>query len=82
MMELWENMIDCLKDYAGLFSLLAVIAAIVVPICINRKNRKREIQRLKDKREAIKKYQPYDYPMDVKDRLVNVECIDKEIERG
>ena len=82
MMELWENIIDVLNEYAGLFSLLAVIAAIVVPICIYKVNRRNELRRLKDRRAAINKYQPYDYPMEVKDRLVESECLDKEIERG
>ena len=82
MMELWQHIINALNDYAGLLSLLAVVAAIVVPICIYKRNRKNELQRLKDRRAAINKFQPYNYPMEVKDRLVNVECMDKEIERG
>lgn len=82
MKDIWLHIIGFLNDYVGVLSLLAVLAAIIVPVCIYKKNRKNELQRLKDRRAAINKYQPYNYPMEVKDRLVNVECMDKEIERG
>lgn len=43
----------CLNDYAGLLSLLAVLAAIIVPYSIYRKQRKDEIQSIKDELDAI-----------------------------
>lgn len=42
-----------LNDYAGLLSLLAVLAAIIVPYRIYRKQRKDEIQSIKDELDAI-----------------------------
>ncbi len=44
---------DWLNGYAGLFSLLAVLAAIIVPYSIYRRQRKDEIQSIKDELEAI-----------------------------
>lgn len=44
---------DWLNGYAGLFSLLAVLAAIIVPYRIYHKQRKDEIQSIKDELEAI-----------------------------
>lgn len=45
---------DWLNSYSGLFSLLAVIAAVFVPYRIYRKQRKDEIQAIKDELEAMK----------------------------
>ena len=42
-----------LNDYAGLLSLLAVLAAIIVPYRIYRKQRKDQIQSIKDELGAI-----------------------------
>lgn len=85
MSDIWQHIIswlNCLNNYAGLLSLGALLAAIIVPVAIYRRNRKNELLRLKDRREAINKYQPYEYPLEIKDRLVASECLDKEIERG
>ena len=45
-------MIESLNNYAGLFSLLAVLSAIVVPIVIYKKERKAEKLSMKDELEA------------------------------
>ena len=47
------SIIESLNDYAGLFSLLAVIVAIVVPIVIYKKERKEERLAMKDELEAM-----------------------------
>lgn len=42
-----------LNNYAGLFSLLAVLAAIIVPCVIYRKGRKDERKAMKDELDAL-----------------------------
>ena len=49
---------ECLNEYSGLFSLLAVVAsvvAIVVSVVIFNKQKKDHLQDLKDEYEAIEK---------------------------
>lgn len=47
------DFIEGLNDYAGLFSLLAVLAAVFVPFIIYKKERKSERQAMKDELEAM-----------------------------
>ena len=57
---------ECLNKFAGLFSLLAVIAAVVVPIIIYR------IQRRNERQDAIDEYDAMmensDFPMSIEQR--------------
>lgn len=57
---------DCLNHYSGLFSLLAVIAAVVVPIIIYK------IQRRNERQDAIDEYDAMiensDFPMSIEQR--------------
>ena len=57
---------DYLNQFAGLFSLLAVIAAVVVPIVIYR------IQRRNERQDAIDEYDAMmensDFPMSIEQR--------------
>ena len=48
-----SSIIESLNNYAGLFSLLAVLAAIVVPIVIHKRERKEERLAMKDELEAM-----------------------------
>ena len=48
-----SSIIESLNNYAGLFSLLAVLAAIVVPIVIHKRERKEERLPMKDELEAM-----------------------------
>lgn len=47
------RMIERLNDYAGLFSLLAVLAATIVPVVIYRKTRKNEREDMRDELKAM-----------------------------
>ena len=58
--------LECLNDYAGLFSLLAVIAAIIVPFAIYKMERKNEKQAMKDELEAMQHYSQH--PMRIEER--------------
>ena len=57
---------ECLNQFAGLFSLLAVIAAVVVPIIIYK------IQRRNERQDAIDEYDAMmensDFPMSIEQR--------------
>ena len=46
-------MFESLNDYAGLFSLLAVLAAVIVPCVIYKKERKAKRQAMQDELDAI-----------------------------
>ena len=52
------DFIEGLNDYAGLFSLLAVLAAVFVPFIIYKKEQKSERQAMKDMLNSLYK----DYP--------------------
>lgn len=50
---------ECLNEFSGLFSLLAVVVsvvAIVVAVVIYRKQKQQQLQDLKDELEAIEQY--------------------------
>ena len=60
---------ECLNEYSGLFSLLAVVAsvvAIVVSVVIFNKQKKDHLQDLKDEYEAIEKTSIF--PMSIAER--------------
>lgn len=46
-------MMELLNEYSGLFSLLAVVASVIVPFWIYRKQKKDHLQDLKDELEAM-----------------------------
>ncbi len=50
---LFKKILCWLNGYAGLLSLCAVLAAIIVPNRIYRKQRKDELQSIKDELESI-----------------------------
>ena len=60
---------ECLNEYSGLFSLLAVMAsvvAIVVSVVIFKKQKKDHLQDLKDEYEAIESNSKF--PMSIAER--------------
>lgn len=44
---------ELLNEYSGLFSLLAVVASVIVPFWIYRKQKKDHLQDLKDELDAM-----------------------------
>ena len=60
------DLIESLNDYAGLFSLLAVLAAVFVPFIIYKKERKSERQAMKDELEAMRENSHF--PMTIEER--------------
>lgn len=77
-------MLDWINQNSGLFSLLAVLAAVIVPIVIFRKQRKydelkekrtkdeiarRELQDAQDELNAMNEHSPFPYTSEI-DRLI------------
>ena len=57
---------EFLNEYSGLFSLLAVVASIIVPFWIYRKQKKEHLQDLQDEYEAIESNSKF--PMSIAER--------------
>lgn len=66
MIELFGNIIDSLNDYAGSFSLLAVLTSVIVPYVIYKKGRNDERQALQDELEA--REENSFFPMSIEER--------------
>ena len=77
-------MLDWINQNSGLFSLLAVLAAVIVPIVVFRKQRKydelkekrtkdeiarRELQDAQDELNAMNEHSPFPYTSEI-DRLI------------
>lgn len=61
-----RGFIESLNDYSGFFSLLAVLAAVFVPIAIYKWERKNERQAMKDELEAMQDNSHF--PMTIEER--------------
>ena len=57
---------ELLNEYSGLFSLLAVVASVIVPFWIYRKQKKEQKQDLKDELDAMEE-NPF-FPMGLDER--------------
>lgn len=57
---------ELLNEYSGLFSLLAVVASVIVPFWIYSKQKKEHLQDLKDKLDAMEE-NPF-FPMGLDER--------------
>ena len=66
MMTWFADIIQGLNDYAGLFALLALFAAILVPIGIYKKGREDERKAMQDELDSIKDSEIF--PMSIEDR--------------
>lgn len=90
-------MLDWINQNSGLFSLLAVLAAVIVPIVIFRKQRKydelkekrtkdeiarRELQDAQDELNAMNEHSPFPYTSEI-DRLIRarVNYLSKRLNR-
>lgn len=51
-MEMLKEILLCLNECAGLFALLALVAAIFVPIFLYKKQKKDEFQAMQDEYDA------------------------------
>ena len=77
-----KEWIYSLNDYAGLFALLALIAAVFVPFFIYKKQRKDKWQAMKDELDAIEDYDNSPFPGgDYRDEYVKRKVLRKGVER-
>lgn len=75
---------ECLNEYSGLFSLLAVVAsvvAIVVSVVIYRKQKKDHLQDLKDEYEAIEKNSIFPMSIAEKEYYSRKNYLEKKLRR-
>lgn len=70
-----------LNDYAGLLSFLAVLAAIIVPYRIYRKQRKDEIQSIKDELDAIGDVSRFPMSSSERDLYIRKFLLEKRLKR-
>ena len=75
------ELINSLNDYAGLFSLLAVITAIVVPIAIYKRGRSDERQAIQDELDALEENSHNPIPMDMKNYFTRKSMLEKRLKK-
>ena len=61
-----SSIIENLNDYAGLFSLLAVLSAVIAPYVIYKRERENERQAMNDELEAMRETSRF--PMSFEER--------------
>jgi hypothetical protein len=76
-----RGFIESLNSYAGLFSLLAVVAAIVVPFIIHRIERKSQRQTMKDELEAMQESARFPMTYDEREQYVKMSKLEKGLNR-
>ena len=72
---------ELLNEYSGLFSLLAVVASVIVPIWIYRKQKEEERQELQDELEMLNKHDAIMTNQDIRQRDARKECIKRRLRR-
>ena len=75
---------ECLNEFSGLFSLLAVVAsvaAIVVAVVIYRKQKQQQLQDLKDELEAIEECSALPMGYNEREHFVRKSCLQKKLGR-
>ena len=85
MIEWLRHIIAELNNYAGLFSLLAVIVAILgiyVSVRIHRSKKEEELQQMQDELDVRTYYQGVAAPTDAKEASIRKEVLKKAIKRG
>lgn len=75
-------MMECLNNYSGLLSLLAVVASVIVPFWIYRKQKKDHLQDLKDELEMLKRPRnPLAMNQEIREREEKIELREKKLRR-
>lgn len=80
-MEWLQYIIEALNAYAGLFSLLAVVVAIVVPVAINGKNRKDKKQEKQNELEAMNEMDHFALSAEERKFYVRRNKLEKDLKR-
>ena len=75
-------MMELLNEYSGLFSLLAVVASVIVPFWIYRKQKKEQKQDLKDELEILTRpHNPLAMNQELRERDEKIELLEKKLRR-
>ena len=75
---------ECLNEFSGLFSLLAVVTsvvAIMVAVVIYRKQKQQQLQDLKDELEAIEQYSAFPMGHNEREHFVRKSYLQKKLRR-
>ena len=85
MFEWLNEAIKSLNDYTGLLSLLAMIAAIIVPYCIYKKERNdrsnAERQAMQDELEAIDQNSRFPMSIEAREYFTKKHILEKRLDR-
>ena len=81
MLELIKQIIEFLNSCAGLLSLLAVLAAIIVPIIIYKKQRQSERQDLQDELDAMNEVSRHSFDADSRMFYIKRSALAKKLKR-
>lgn len=80
-MEWIQKIISELNNYAGLFSLLAVVVAIVVPWIIYRKTQKAHKQELQNELEAMEEDMRWAFSSEERQMNIRKRKLEKDLGR-
>ena len=72
---------EFLNNYSGLFSLLAVVASVIVPFWIYRKQKKEQQQDLKDELEAMEDNSVFPMGLDEREYYSRKSYLKKKLRR-
>lgn len=81
MMDFIKQIIEFLNSCAGLLSLLAVLAAIIVPIVIYKKQRQSERQDLQDELDAMNEVAKLPFYENAKKYYLKKGILEKKLKR-
>mgnify|MGYP006344222791 CR=1 FL=1 len=81
MIDSIKDIIISLNSYAGLFSLLALLAAIVVPIAIYQNQRKNEKQDLQDELDTLNEFAGKAMYDNAKQHFIRKTSLEKKLKR-
>ncbi len=81
MSEFLKNMLDNLNNYAGLFSLFAVLASIIVPCIIYKKENKAKKQAMQDELESIQEMSRFPMSMQEREFFTKKSMLEKGLKR-
>lgn len=72
---------ELLNEYSGLFSLLAVVASVIVPFWIYRKQKKDHLQDIKDELEAMEDNSVFPMGHDDRELFTHKSSLQKKLRR-
>ena len=80
-MEWISNILDALNHCAGLFSLLALLAAVIIPIVIYRRGRKNTMSDLQDELDSINSNTFNGLPSDMRDFFIRKNTLERKLKK-